>query len=110
MVEAKEPSDPHALEREARNRERMLREEQRRLSSSLSSSTDRKRKSFGAAEEAEKPFAPPTGPSAERAKRARVEGGRTGKRKISVKYEDEVGDGDGRMGRGEREREMGRWG
>ncbi|KAJ9639431.1 hypothetical protein H2199_006464 [Coniosporium tulheliwenetii] len=86
VVEVREVTDPHALEREARNRERMLREEQRRLSSSLSlsssTSTDRKRKSFGGvgAEDAEKPFAPPTGPSAERAKRARVDGGAGGGR------------------------------
>jgi len=117
------------MEREARTRERMLKEQQRRQSAQGPSSSggngDRKR-SFAEAEE--KPFAPPTGPSAERNRKrhrgsygvdgggeedagAGASSGRKGResRRVSYKYEDEEND-EARARRVESEREAARWG
>ncbi|GME34906.1 hypothetical protein GTA08_BOTSDO00643 [Neofusicoccum parvum] len=121
--------DPHTLEREARNRERMLKEAQRRASlqnPSSSSSSSEKRKRGHEGFEDEKPFAPPTGPSAERERHgsskrrrgseaeasgsgSREERGRDSrKRRVSYKYEDEEND-EARARRVESEREAQRW-
>ena len=81
--------DHYALEREARHKERVLKEQQRRESAVSKSSGKRGRDDFD----------PPNGPRDDGRKR-RDEGRRRG----GVLYEDELDDG-----RGEREREGGGW-
>lgn len=96
-------TDPHTLEREARNRERMLKEKQRRQQlAGVSSSADRKR-SF---EDAIGDFAPPTEPKGDRDRdRDRRKRGR---RAVNYKYEDEEND-EARARRVENEREASRY-
>ena len=89
--------DPYAQEREARIKERMAKEQQRRESATLGKrprdvTDDRRGEEKG-------DFDPPAGPRAERDK------GRKS-RKVSYKYED---DDESRASRVEREREAGRW-
>ncbi|KAF2803570.1 uncharacterized protein BDZ99DRAFT_576053 [Mytilinidion resinicola] len=123
--------DPHTLEREARNRERMLKEAQRRASlqnpNSSFSSAEKKRSRDAVDDEDDKPFTPPTGPSSQRWKRRRESdtgvsskledrvGGKGKKgreaRRMSYKYEDEENDEARarRLDKMEREREESRW-
>ncbi|KAF2497912.1 hypothetical protein BU16DRAFT_580481 [Lophium mytilinum] len=123
--------DPHTLEREARNRERMLKEAQRRASlqnpKSSFSSAEKKRSRDAVEDEDDKPFTPPTGPSSQRRKRRRESdtggsskledrvGGKGKKgregRRMSYKYEDEENDEARarRLEKMEREREESRW-
>ena len=111
--------DIHAQEREARNRERMLKEQQRRESAS----TTLGKKSRGSIDEGSRranfdppsgPRAAPTGPRAERGDTGaggERESRNARKRKrgrANYKYEDE-GDDERRAARVEEEREAGRW-
>jgi zinc finger CCCH domain-containing protein 13 len=107
-------TDPHTLEREARNRERMLKEEQRRRQLSGSSAANEshpreqhlRKRSFADALGVE---GAPTEPRGERdAQRRRKSGGRVSGRVMSVKYEDEEND-EARARRVESEREALRW-
>lgn len=75
--------DPHTLEREARNRERMLKEQQRREAMNAESKSSRRRDN-------------------------RQERILTGGRRLSYKYEDEEPDS-AHAARVEREREASRW-
>ncbi|TKA65736.1 hypothetical protein B0A49_08724 [Cryomyces minteri] len=111
-------ADPHTLEREARNRERMLKEEQRRASLSLGkrphSSVDESTPiAPGSVNPSKNVFDPPTGPKADKsaAKSSRRRGepnGSSKSRRTSYKYEEEEKD-EVRAARVEREREAGRW-
>ncbi|KAF1812655.1 hypothetical protein P152DRAFT_458470 [Eremomyces bilateralis CBS 781.70] len=119
-AEKPEPAiDPFAQEREARMRERLLKEQQRRASLQQGPGIDRKR-SFSETEE--QAFAPPTGPSAFRNNRRKIQRdgdvstatGREDRRKaksyrqLSYHYEDEEND-EARATRVETERESARW-
>jgi zinc finger CCCH domain-containing protein 13 len=102
------PLDPHTLEREARNRERMLKEEQRRRQLSGSSAANNeqhhRKRSFADAMGVE---GAPTEPRGERDAQRRRKGGRAS-RVMNVKYEDEEND-EARARRVESEREALRW-
>jgi zinc finger CCCH domain-containing protein 13 len=87
-------ADPHTLEREARNRERLLKERQRRQQLA-DGSNDRKRSFADANGEAR-------GNTGERERRKKS------RRVMNVKYEDEEND-EARARRVEREREASRW-
>ncbi|KMU77934.1 hypothetical protein CISG_06777 [Coccidioides immitis RMSCC 3703] len=83
---ATEDKDPHTLEREARNRERMLKEQQRRQAMNA----DRDSRSSRRLE-------------------SKLERSLLGGRRLSYKYEDEADD-QARAARVEQEREAARWG
>lgn len=95
--------DPHTLEREARNRERMLKEEQRRqqLRGGGSSSAGLERKRSYADDGDGGSVAPPTGPRGDRDRK-------TKSRRVNYKYEDEEND-EARARRVEKQREASRW-
>lgn len=100
--------DPYAQEREARHRERVLKEQQRRESATLGK---RPRESLDGGDSAAEAFDPPTGPKAEKDRGGRRRGDQDGSsksRRVSYKYEDEER-GEERASRVEREREAGRW-
>lgn len=103
--EEKPDIDPYALEREARQRERLLREEQRRGSHNMSSSNDRKRhrNDFGGHEQLR---TSEDGDLRSNRKKMKYESG--GKR-ASYKYDDNGDDLVAKMARTEREREAARW-
>lgn len=91
--------DPYAQEREARHRERVLREEQRRMSASTNKRPRDSNESAGA-------FDPPTGPKAGRNRGQ--ESGSNKSRRVNYKYEDDA-DGEDGYAKAEAEREAGRW-
>lgn len=96
LVQDAAAADPYAVEREARIKERMAKEQQRRESATLGK---RGRGEEGGRRGSNAGFADaPTGPKAGRKSR-----------KVSYRYEDEEGE-EARAERVEREREAGRWG
>ncbi|KAL1301553.1 hypothetical protein AAFC00_005791 [Neodothiora populina] len=100
--------DIHAQEREARNRERMLKEQQRRGIAPASALGKRSR---GSIEESNNSasFDPPTGPRAERRDGGTGGGGRKKRnRRTNHKYDDDEVD-ERRAARVEEEREASRW-
>ena len=105
-VAVTESADPYAQEREARHRERVLKEQQRRESATLG------KRPRGSTDNGAEGFDPPTGPKADKdrsgGKRRGEHGCGNKGRRVNYKYEDDF-EGEARAARVEREREAARW-